>query len=81
MIKFLFLFLIEEAVRLPADIAVRKRHPAALADKLSRWAEQRIDGNIEEFWEQFQGFDIRRRLARFPKLKILVMYECLRLLT
>lgn len=36
MIEFLFLFLIEEAVRLPADIAVRKRHPAALADKLSR---------------------------------------------
>lgn len=29
-------FLIEKAIRLPTDVAVRKRHPAALADKLSR---------------------------------------------
>jgi len=41
-------FLVEKAVRFPADIGVVKRHTAALANKLSRRAEKRVDRNVKQ---------------------------------
>ena len=38
---------------------------------------QALDGNPEIFRDLGQGLDIRLGFARFPNLKILVMYECL----
>lgn len=43
----LAIFLVEGTVRFFADGGIVKRHPAALADQLSRGAKQRIDRNVK----------------------------------
>ena len=63
-----------------ARYGVLKRHAAALADVLARRAEKRVDGDVKERGQALESFRVGERLTRFPYLKILVMYECLRLL-
>ena len=73
-------FLVEIAVGLAARGAVLKRHSATLANEFSRRAEKRVDGHVKQLGKELECIDIWYRFARFPYLKILVMYECLRLL-
>lgn len=58
--------LVERAVQLAAEARIVQRHPAALADQCSGSAQQGVDGDIKKTREQFQRFDVRRRLARLP---------------
>ena len=62
----LAVFLIEDAVGFSADHRVFHRHSAALADQLTRRAEDRIDGNTENLGQQFQRFNIGCRFSVFP---------------
>ena len=62
----LAIFLVEGAVRLPADISILQRHTTALADQLPGRTQQGIDGDIKQPGEQFQGFCVGYCFARFP---------------
>ena len=59
-------FLVEGAVRLSADGEVVKGHAAALADELSRRAQERVDGYIKQHGQQLQRFRVRESLAGLP---------------
>ena len=71
-------FLVQRSVRLPADVFVLQGHAAALADQLPGRAQERVDRYIEQPGQQLQRVRIGNGFSRFPHLKILVMYECLR---
>ena len=63
----LAVILVEVAVDFSADHGiVTERHAAALAKKLARCAEQRVDGDVEFLREHLEHFGVRLRLAGFP---------------
>ena len=59
--------LVQGAVAVAAEhIVAFERHAAALADKLPRRAEKRVDGHIEQSGKQLERFGIRHRVTVFP---------------
>ena len=63
----LAVILVEVAVEFAANHRiVTEGHAAALAKKLARGTEQRIDGNVEFARKHLEHFGVRLRLAGFP---------------
>ena len=57
---------IKIAIRLFADRRILQRHPAALADQLSRHSQKRVDRNIKHPRQQLECFRIGHGLPIFP---------------
>ena len=76
----LTIILVKGTIRPFAQGGIIQRHAAALADQSARAAQQGVDGDIKQLGQQFQSFGVGHGFAGFPHLKILIMYECLRLL-
>ena len=62
----LAVILVEAAVDLLADKLVLKRHTAALTYQLSRRAQNRVDGHVEQLRQELQRFRVGHCISCLP---------------